>query len=118
MKEQKILIADDSEFMRKVLIGILEEDGFKNFIEAGNGNEAVEKFNAESPDLVLLDYVMPESTGKDVLEQIGRSAKVLMISAVGQDAVIEEAKELGALGYIIKPFDRKQVIDEVNKVIA
>ena len=118
MDDKKILVADDSEFMRKVLIGILEEAGYKNFTEASNGKEAIEQFNAEKPDLILLDYVMPESNGKDVLEAIGKEAKILMISAVGQEQVVEEAKALGALGYIVKPFDRKQVIDEINKVIA
>ena len=61
---------------------------------------------------------MPESNGKDVLESIGKEANILMISAVGQEKVVEEVKSLGAKGYIVKPFDRKQVIDEISKVIS
>lgn len=117
-KNIKILITDDSEFMRKVLRGILEAEGFSQFIEAGNGNEAIEKFKEEKPGLVLLDIIMPEVNGLEVLKEIGSVAKVLVISAVGEDSMVEDAKKAGAAGYILKPFDNKNVMDEINKVLG
>ena len=113
----KILIVDDSEFMRKVLIGILDGAGFKNFVEAENGQEALKHIEAGAPDLVLLDLVMPEMTGQEVLKKIGNTVNVIVVSAVGQESSIAEAKSMGAKGYIVKPFDRKQVIDEITRVM-
>jgi two-component system chemotaxis response regulator CheY len=117
-KNTKILIVDDSVFMRTVLKNILENDGYKDFFEAGNGNEALEKIKAENPDLVLLDVIMPEKGGIDVLKEVGITSKIIMISAVGQDKIMEEARSLGAKGYIIKPFDNKLVSEEVKKVLG
>lgn len=114
----KILTADDSAFMRKVLIDILAEAGYDNVVEAENGKQALEKYKNENPDLVLLDIVMPEIDGMETLKQIGKSAKVIMITAVGQESIINDAKANGALGYIIKPFDKEKVIEEIKKVIG
>lgn len=115
--DQKILLADDSAFMRNVLKNILQNAGFTNFVEAENGVQALAKIASEKPDLVLLDLIMPEKGGIDVLKEAGKIQKFLVISAVGQESVIQEAMTLGAKGFIIKPFDNKQVIDEVNKNI-
>lgn len=117
-KNIKVLIADDSAFMRKVLKDTLESAGFSNFIECGDGKECLEKYELEKPGLVLLDIIMPEVDGMEVLKKIGKIAKVVVISAVGQEKMIEEAKELGALGYIVKPFDKKPVVDEINRVLS
>ena len=117
-KNVKILTADDSAFMRKVLIDILNEAGYSNIIEAENGKQALEKFNAENPELVLLDIVMPEIDGMETLKQIGRKTKVVMISAVGQESIMNDAKANGALGYIVKPFDKEKVIEEINRVVG
>lgn len=114
----KILTADDSAFMRKVLIDILTDAGYDNIIEAENGKQALEKYKSESPDLILLDIVMPEIDGIETLKQIGKSAKVIMITAVGQESIMDDAKANGALGYIIKPFDKEKVIEEVKKVVG
>lgn len=116
-KDLKILLADDSVFMRNVLKNILQAEGFVNFVEAGTGVEALEKVKSEKPDLLLLDMIMPEKGGIEVLKEIGRTQKTLVVSAVGQEGVMDEAKGLGALGYIIKPFDNKQVIAEVTKAL-
>jgi two-component system chemotaxis response regulator CheY len=117
-QEVKILLTDDSVFMRNVLKNILENAGYKNFIEAGDGREALEKIAAEKPDLILLDIIMPEVGGIEVLKKIGTQYPVLIISAVGQDQVVQEAKSLGARGYIVKPFDNKQVLAEVHAVLG
>lgn len=117
-KQIKILIADDSAFMRRVLKDILQEAGFSNFTECGNGKECLSTYGEINPDLVLLDIIMPEVDGLEVLKNIGDKARVLIISAVGQGKILEEARKLGAKGYIIKPFDSKQVLDEVEKAFA
>lgn len=114
----KILMADDSAFMRKILKDILESMGFTNFIEAENGLQAVEMFNSEKPDLVLLDVIMPEQDGIETLKKIGKEGNVLMISAIGQDSIIKDAKTNGAKGYIVKPFEKDKVVEEITKILG
>ena len=115
---KKILIADDSAFMRKVLRDILEGEGFTQFVECSNGQEAIDKYKSESPDLLLLDIIMPEVDGMEVLQTIGGEAQIIVISAVGQDKMVEEAKSQGAKGYLVKPFDHNDVISKVNAVLG
>ena len=113
-KNIKILIVDDSIFMRNVLKNILVTAGYSQFIEGGTGIEAISLIADQKPNLVLLDLIMPEMGGIEVLKQVGKTQKIVVISAVGQDKIIEEAKTLGASGYIIKPFDINQVIHEIE----
>ena len=113
--DKKILLVDDSAFMRKVLRDIFESAGYTNFVEAGNGTEAMEKYKSEKPDYIFLDVIMPDVNGMDVLRIIGREAKIIIVSAVGQKEIIEQAKSLGALDYIVKPFDRDQVLEKAQK---
>jgi two-component system, chemotaxis family, chemotaxis protein CheY len=115
--EKKILIVDDSAFMRKVLRDIFESAGYTQFIEAGNGREAIEKFRSDAPDFMFLDVIMPDMNGMDVLREIGKEAKIIVISAVGQAEMIEQAKSLGALDYVVKPFDRDQVLLKAEKYL-
>jgi two-component system chemotaxis response regulator CheY len=104
--------------MRKILSDILIKNGYDNIIEAVNGNQSVEKFKSEKPDLMLLDIIMPEKDGIEVVKEVvPLGAKVIMISAVGQDDMINQAKSLGILSYIIKPFEENQVIDEVKRAL-
>lgn len=111
----KILIADDSQFMRGLLKDIISAEGHE-IIEAENGKEALDKYEKEKPDLTLLDIIMPEVDGLEVLKKIGKTAKVIVISAVGQEKMVEEAKGFGALDYIVKPFDNKKVLEVIKKV--
>jgi two-component system chemotaxis response regulator CheY len=118
---KKILIADDSMFMRMTLKNNLHK-GYE-IIEADSGATALEQFKEQNPDLVLLDIVMPEGEeeGVDVLRKIMQSdpkACVVMITAIGQDAIIEECKKLGAKDYIVKPFDEKAVAEAVEKYLS
>lgn len=115
--DKKILIVDDSAFMRKVLRDIFESAGYTHFVEAANGREAIEKWRSEKPDFIFLDVIMPEMNGIDVLREIGKEAKIIVVSAVGQDEMIQEAKALGALDYVVKPFDRDLVLEKANKYI-
>jgi len=118
---KKVLIADDSLFMRRVLRGILTD--MCRIVEAESGSTALDEFYREDPDLTLLDIIMPEGEeeGIRVLTEIKKThpaAKVIMITAVGQDEVMKRCKELGAIDYIIKPFGSKQVTDVVKRCLA
>lgn len=112
----KILIADDSLFMRKVLRQILVDDGYTKIIECEDGQGCIEICKQETPNLILLDLIMPNLNGIEVLKQIGNSENILIISAIGQESMIEEAKQLGAKEYITKPFLRETVIEKINNL--
>lgn len=114
----KVLIVDDSAFMRKVLKDILSDEC--RVIEADSAPTAVEQFKKEHPDLVLLDIIMPggDEAGIGVLRtlmEIDPDAKVVMISALGQDVIMEQCKTLGAVDYVTKPFDDRQVREKVER---
>jgi len=118
---KKILIADDSLFMRMTLKNILSKE--YEIVEADSGAKTLEQFKKEKPDMVLLDIVMPEGEeeGVRVLRKIMKDhpkACVVMITAVGQDAIIEECSKLGARDYIVKPFDEKLVAETVEKYLS
>lgn len=118
---KKILVADDSLFMRMTLRNNLPEE--YEVVEADSGAKTLEQFEKEKPDLVLLDIVMPEGEeeGVRVLKEIMKNdtqAQVVMITAVGQEAIIEECKKLGAKDYIVKPFDEKQVAETMKKYLS
>ncbi len=121
---KKILIVDDSLFMRMVLKGILSKmEGEYETIEVDSGTKALDLIKTVEPDLVLLDIIMPEGEeeGVRVLETVKKDdpeQKVIMITAVGQDPVVEQCKKLGAKDYIIKPFDEEQVIETVRKALG
>ena len=120
---KKILIADDSLFMRKVLMDIISSmTGKYKIIEAYSGAKALEMNKKEKPDLILLDIIMPESeeAGLNALKKIMKAdpeSKVVMISAVGQDSVIEECKKHGASAFITKPFDESRITKTIEKYL-
>lgn len=119
---KKILIADDSIFMRKMLKDILSIENKYEIVEAQNGNEAELQFKKYNPDLTLLDIIMPEGEEEgikilEIIKKLSPSAKVVMITAIGQDSIIAECKKAGADDYIIKPFDKKIVIETVKKYL-
>jgi len=117
MFEKKILVVDDSALMRKVLRDILEAEGFSNILEAANGREALAQCTKEKPELMFLDIIMPEVSGMDVLRELNGAVPTIVVSAVGQHAVIDEAKKLGALDFIVKPFDKNRVVDRAKKFL-
>lgn len=116
----KILVVDDSNFMRKVLSRIIKDAGHIVVGEACNGNEAMEKYVKLKPDLVIMDIIMKKVTGLEGLKRIkilDHNAKIIMCSAMGQQPMIKKAFSEGALGFIIKPFEKEKVIDVINKVL-
>ncbi|MDO4553841.1 MAG: response regulator [Lachnospiraceae bacterium] len=121
MEEKKIMIADDAVFMRKMIRNTLSEAGYKNFLEAPDGEAAVKLYKEEKPDLTFLDVTMPIKNGLDTLKEImafDSEAKVIMCSAIGQDGVIMEAIQTGAMEFIIKPFKKDQLIDITRGLIG
>ncbi len=118
---KKILIVDDAAFMRLAIKTTLEKSGFQVVGEAANGLEGIQKFIELRPDIVTLDITMPEMTGLEALKAIIKkdaSAKVVMVSAMGQEAMVREAVIHGAKSFIVKPFKDEQLIKTINKVLA
>jgi two-component system chemotaxis response regulator CheY len=116
---KRILIVDDAIFMRMKLKDILEKGGFEIVGEAQNGIEAIEKYKTERPDLVTMDITMPEMDGVAALKGImavDPNAKVIMCSAMGQQSMVMDAIQSGALDFIVKPFDNERVLKSLNKV--
>jgi len=115
----KILVVDDALFMRKMLRGILEEDGHEVIAEAASGVEAFEQYQKCHPDLTVMDIVMPDKNGIEALRDImdyHAEAVVVMCSAVGQEALVREAATTGAKDFILKPFDPELVKTVIRKV--
>lgn len=115
---KRILIVDDAVFMRMKLKDILEKNGYEVVAEAQNGLEAIEKYKSERPDLVTMDITMPEMDGVTALKSIKAidpKAKVIMCSAMGQQSMVMDAIQAGAIDFIVKPFDNDRVIESLNK---
>lgn len=115
----EVLIADDSEFMRNLLREILEED-HTIVGEVENGVETVEVYKEETPDLVMMDIVMPIRDGIEATDDIKSSnpdANVIMCTSVGQEEKMKEAVRAGADGYITKPFQKPSVMEAIEDVV-
>ena len=115
----KVLVVDDSEFMRKVLRNILEAGGHK-VIEAKSADEALDRFVKESPEIVTMDIVMPDKDGIEAvkrLKEANAKAKIIMISALGHQKTVMRSLEAGAVDFIIKPFTADDVLESVNAVL-
>ena len=118
---KNILICDDAAFMRMMIKDILTKNGYNVAGEAENGLKAVEKYKEVSPDLVLMDITMPEMDGIQALKEIKQldgGAKVIMCSAMGQQAMVIESIQAGAKDFIVKPFQAERVIEAVKKVVG
>ncbi len=114
-----ILVVDDAAFMRMMIRDILAEEGY-SIHEAVNGRDAVDKYSECRPDLVTLDITMPEMNGLDALRAIRASdsgARVLMVTAMGQQKMIVEALEAGAMDFLVKPFQPAKVLETVKKCL-
>ena len=115
---EEILIVDDAMFMRRIIKNALTEGGFDQFIEAKDGDEAIRLFKKHRPKLVLLDITMPGKSGIEVLAELLKmepGTRVVMCSAIGQDATIEKAIRMGAHDFIVKPFKNEQLVEMVKK---
>ena len=117
----KVMICDDAAFMRMMIKDILTKNGYEIAAEAENGQKAVEKYPEAKPDLVLMDITMPEMDGIEALKKIKAldpGAKIIMCSAMGQQAMVIEAIQAGAKDFIVKPFQAERVLEAVKKVVG
>jgi len=116
-----ILIVDDASFMRMMIKDILRKGGFEVVGEADNGISAVEKYKELLPELVIMDITMPEMDGIQAVKEIrsiNPNAKIIMCSAMGQQAMVIEAIQAGARDFIVKPFQHERVIEAVKKALG
>ena len=117
----RILVVDDAAFMRMILKDILDKGGFEVAGEASNGNEAILKYKELKPDIVTLDITMPDMDGLAALKQIrsiDNNARVIMCSAMGQQAMVIDAIQNGARDFIVKPFQADRVLESIKKVLS
>lgn len=118
---KKILVVDDAAFMRMMIKDILTKNGYEIAGEAENGAKAIEKYKDLLPDLVIMDITMPEVDGIVAVKEIKKlnlDAKIIMCSAMGQQAMVIESIQAGARDFIVKPFQAERVLEAVKKVIG
>ncbi|MBD0402420.1 MULTISPECIES: response regulator [Flammeovirga] len=117
---KKVLIVDDSLYMRSIIKDALEEAGFEVIGQASNGEEAIDLALDSEPDLITLDNILPDMLGLDILKTLKEedlTSKIIMISAVGQQAVIDEGMNLGLDSYLVKPFTPEQLTEAIGQII-
>lgn len=116
--KKKVLVADDSIVMRKMITDILWNDGFEVVGEAKDGGEALIKYKELNPNLVTMDIVMPREHGIDALKSIidfDPDARVIVVSGLHQKSLLMEALGAGARDYVIKPFEKKELLEAARK---
>jgi two-component system, chemotaxis family, chemotaxis protein CheY len=116
----KIMVVDDAAFMRMRCSKLLQENGYET-IEAANGVEALKKYQQHKPDGVLMDITMPDMDGIETLKKIietDSSARIAMVTAMGQQSLVIEALKSGARDFVVKPFNAERVLAAVQKITA
>jgi two-component system, chemotaxis family, chemotaxis protein CheY len=117
----RMLVVDDAAFMRKVLSDALTAGGHEVVGEAADGNQAVAQYQGLRPDLTTLDITMPDKDGLAALRDLialDPDARVIICSALGQEAKVLEAIKLGAKDFVVKPFDAERLLAAVAKALA
>lgn len=118
---KRVLVVDDAAFMRMMIKDILSKNGYEVVGEASDGAQAVERYRELQPDLVTMDITMPEVDGIEALKRIRAQfsdAKVIMCSAMGQQAMVIDAIQAGARDFIVKPFQADRVLESIRKVLG
>ncbi|HRV90531.1 MAG TPA: response regulator [Anaerolineae bacterium] len=116
----KIMIVDDAQFMRVRLSKLLTGHGYE-VVEAENGEQAVQTYRSVQPSAVLMDVTMPEKDGLQALAEIrsyDTQAKVIMLTALGQESMVLQAVQAGAKDYVVKPFDPDRVLRALQKALG
>lgn len=116
----RVLVVDDATFMRTTIKRLLEKNGLTVVGEASNGQEGFQKYKEMKPDLVTMDITMPEVTGIEGLKLImdyDPQARVIMVSAMGQEYLVREAVLAGAKSFIIKPFKEEYLMETIKKLL-
>ena len=117
----RVLVCDDAIFMRTMISDILSGAGYEVVGEAETGLQAIERYKELRPDLVTMDIVMPDMGGIDAVREIVKddpNAKILMCSAMGQQALVVEAIQAGAKDFVVKPFQPSRVLEAVQRVLG
>ena len=117
---KRVLIVDDAAFMSMMIKDILTKNGYDVVGEAENGQVAIEKYRDLKPDLVTMDITMPEMDGIAAVKGIksqDSTARVIMCSAMGQQAMVIDAIQAGAKDFIVKPFQPERVLEAVSKAL-
>jgi len=117
----KVLIVDDAAFMRMVLRNMLEKNGFEVVGDAETGAKGVQQYKHLHPDIVTMDITMPDMDGITAVKEIKSSdpaARIIMCSAMGQQAMVMDAIKAGAADFIVKPFQEERVIESLRKVLG
>ena len=117
----RVLVCDDAIFMRTMISDILSGAGYEVVGEAETGVQAIERYKQLKPDLVTMDIVMPDMGGIDAVREIVKddpNAKILMCSAMGQQALVVEAIQAGAKDFVVKPFQPSRVLEAVQRVLG
>ena len=118
-----ILIVDDALFMRKILSDILSEEGHKIVGEAENAKEAIELYKKLKPDIVTMDIIMPEVGGINTLKAIKQilksdeNARIVIVSAMGQQDMVVESIQAGAKDFVVKPFQRSRITEAIARLL-
>ena len=121
LEEMKVMVCDDSMFVRKTMVTVISSLGVNKIIEAADGQQAIDQYTENKPDLVFMDIVMPVVTGIDALKKIKEidpSAKVIMASSIGTQNYLKSAIKAGAADFLQKPITAdqvKQILENVSK---
>jgi two-component system chemotaxis response regulator CheY len=117
----RVLVVDDAAFMRKMVSDALAKGGHEVVGEAGDGNEAVARYQELRPEVTTLDITMPEKDGLAALQEImdlDPAARVVMCSALGQESKVLESIKIGAKDFVVKPFQPDRVLGAVDKALS
>lgn len=121
MGELKFVVVDDAVFMRTLIKRMIEENtNYQVVGEGANGREAIEQAKRSQPDIMTLDITMPEMDGIMAIKEIlavSPATKIIMVSAMGQQAMVIDAIKMGAKDFIVKPFDKTRVQQAIENVI-
>ncbi len=118
---KRILVVDDAAFMRMMIKNILTKYGYEVVGEAENGAVAVQMYKELNPDLVTMDITMPEMDGIECVKAIlaiDPQANIVMVSAMGQQAMVMEAIQAGAKDFIVKPFQQERILQAIERALA
>ena len=116
----KIMVVDDCRISRMMILNILKKNGFDDVMQATDGNEAVVFYKTKHPNLTILDITMPNKDGITALKEIidfDKNAKIVMMSASGQEEIVMKAIKSGASNYIVKPFTAEKVMQVIHKIL-
>ncbi|HWQ15391.1 MAG TPA: response regulator [Roseiflexaceae bacterium] len=116
---KRVLIVDDTLFIRRRLARLLADHGYDT-VEAEDGDQALDMYRRATPDLVLMDLTMPNRDGLEALDAIRREdprARVIMLTALGQEPIVQRALEAGASDFLIKPAEPERLLRALERAL-